>query len=327
MSALFDIFLFQLENLSVGYLNLLFYEVYADYFFRNGMFHLQAGIHFEEVIVAVLVYQKLDRSRTDIIDGFGGSHRFFSHIFPQFRSDENRRSFFHNLLIAALHGTFAFAKVNYVSVFVTQNLKLDVMGLFHELLQINRIVTERRKRFAFGGCIGLFHFFCTVDKAHPFSTATHRGFQHHRITDFIAKLHSFFHTFQVFLCAGHNGHSGFNHFDAGGNLVAHCFHCFRIGTDKDNAFFLTASCKSRILGQESISRMNGVCVVRFRHFDDFFYIQITLFRCGGTYTICFVCVEHMLCSPVCLGKYRDTRYFHLPAGAHHPHGYLTAIGY
>ena len=41
---------------------------------------------------------------------------------------------------------------------------------------------------------------------------------------------------------------------------------------------MTASCKSRILGQESISRMNGVCVVRFRHFDDFFYIQITLFR-------------------------------------------------
>ncbi len=64
--------------------------------------------------------------------------------------------------------------------------------------------------------------------------------------------------------------------------------------------FLTASCKSRILGQESISRMNGVCVVRFRHFDDFFYIQITLFRCGRTYTISFVCVEHMLCSPVCL---------------------------
>ena len=82
MSALFDIFLFQLENLSVGYLNLLFYEVYTDYFFRNGMFHLQAGIHFEEVIVAVLVYQKLDRSRTDIIDRFSRSYRLFTHIFP-----------------------------------------------------------------------------------------------------------------------------------------------------------------------------------------------------------------------------------------------------
>ena len=217
--------------------------------------------------------------------------------------------------------------MNNISVLVSQDLKLDVMRFFYELLQINRIITERRKRFAFGSRIGFFHLCCTVDKAHSLSTTTHRGFQHHRVTDFVAKLHGFFHTFQVFLRAGYNGHSGFNHLDAGGNFISHGFHCFRVRPDKNNTFFLTASGEGSVLGQETIARMNSICVACFRHFDDFFYIQITLFRCGGTYTICFVCVEHMFCSPVCLGKYRDTRYFHLPAGAHHPHGYLTAIGY
>ena len=145
MAALLDIFLFQLEHLSVGNFDLLFHQVHSDHFFRYRMFYLQTGVHFEEVIIAMLVDQELNRACTDIVDRFGRGYRLFTHIFTQFGSHENRWRLFHNLLVAALYGTFAFAQVNHVSVFVAQNLKFNVMRFLHELLQINGIVAKRRK--------------------------------------------------------------------------------------------------------------------------------------------------------------------------------------
>ena len=79
--------------------------------------------------------------------------------------------------------------------------------------------------------------------------------------------------------------------------------------------------------EEAVTRMDGVRMSCFRHFDDFFYIQITLFGCCRPYAISFVCIKHMLRGPICFGEDSDTRYLHLPAGAHHPYGNFTAIGY
>ena len=275
----------------------------------------------------MFVNEKFDSTRTDIVHRFSCSYRLFTHIFPQFGSDENRRSLFHDFLVTALHGTFAFAQMNDISMLVTKNLELDVMRLFNELLQINRVVAKGRQRFALGSGISFFHFFDTVDEAHTLSTTAHRSFQHHRVSDLIAKFYGFFHTFQIVLCAGNNGYSRLDHFDTGSNFIPHGFHCFRIRSDKDDSFFLTSTGEGSILGQEAVTRMDGVRMGCFRHFDDFFYIQITLFGCCRPYAISFVCIKHMLRGPICFGEDSDTRYLHLPAGAHHPYGNFTAIGY
>ena len=60
---------------------MLFYQVYSHNFLCNRMFYLQAGIHFQKVVVTVFVYQEFNCSRTDIVDGFGGSYCLFAHIF------------------------------------------------------------------------------------------------------------------------------------------------------------------------------------------------------------------------------------------------------
>ena len=202
-----------------------------------------------------------------------------------------------------------------------------MVRLFDEFLQINRVVTERRQGFALGSRICFFYFFGTVDEAHTFSTTTHRSFQHHRIADLVAKFYSFFYALQILLCTGNYRDSCFYHFYAGGNFISHRFHCFRIGADKDDAFFLASTGESGVFGKEAVTRMDSVGVTRFGHFDDFFYIQITLFGCCRSYTICFVCVEHVLRGPVCFGEDSNARYLHFPAGTHHPYGDFTAIGY
>ena len=133
--------------------------------------------------------------------------------------------------------------------------------------------------------------------------------------------------FQILLCAGNDRDPCLDHFNTGGYLVAHCLHRFGVRSDKNNIFFLTASGESRVFGQETISRMNSVSMAFLCHFDDFFYIQITLFGCCRSYAISFVCIEHVLRGPVCFGEDSDTRYLHFPAGTHHPYGNFTAIGY
>ena len=74
VSPLLDVLLSQLQYLSVGYLNLFFYQIYADYFFCDGMFHLQAGVHFQKVIIAVLVHQEFNGSRADVVHGLGSGY-------------------------------------------------------------------------------------------------------------------------------------------------------------------------------------------------------------------------------------------------------------
>ena len=142
MTALEDVFLAEMQRLVVGYKNLLFHQVHAHHFFRDGMLHLQTRIHFEEVEVPVLVHQKFNGTRTRIVYGLGGGNRLLSHLLAQLWRQERRRAFFHNLLVAALHRTLAVEQMNHIAVVITQNLELYVMRFFHKLLQIHRVVAE-----------------------------------------------------------------------------------------------------------------------------------------------------------------------------------------
>jgi hypothetical protein len=65
--------------------------------------HLQARVHFEEVKILVLVHQKFDRPRVDVIHCLRGFHRHTAHLFAQFIIHEWRRRFLHQLLVTALN--------------------------------------------------------------------------------------------------------------------------------------------------------------------------------------------------------------------------------
>ena len=99
-----------------------------------------------------------------------------------------------------------------------------------------------------------------MNESHAFATATHRCFQHDRITDLVTQFYGFFHAFQVLLCSRNYRYTRFCHFDTGGYFVSHCFHGFRFRTDENNAFFAAATGKCCILGQETVSGMDRVCM-------------------------------------------------------------------
>ena len=243
MSALLQVFLFEVQRLVVGHTKLFLYQVHAYHFFRNRMFYLQTGIHFQEVEIAVLVDQELNRTGSFVMHSLCRSHSCLTHFLTQFRSDERRRSFFHNFLVTALDRTFTFKKMYGISEIITQNLEFDMMRFFYKFFQINGIVTKRRHRFRTGCVIGFFHFVHIVNQAHAFTSTTHGSFQHDRITDLITDFFGLFHTLQRLFCTRNDRYTGCNHVLAGRNLVTHCIHRLRIRTNKDNTFLTAATCK------------------------------------------------------------------------------------
>ena len=67
------------------------------------MLHLQAGVHFQEVEIAVLVDEELDRTSTFIATGQRRLHGSFAHGLAQFGCYKRRGCLFDDFLMAPLN--------------------------------------------------------------------------------------------------------------------------------------------------------------------------------------------------------------------------------
>ena len=171
--ALVEVFLLETQRFAVGHADLFLHQVHAHHFFRDGVLHLQAGVHFQKVEVAVFVHQKFNGAGPAVVHGLCGGHGRGAHFAAQFRGEEGRGAFFHDFLVAPLHGAFAVEEVHHVAVCVAQYLELDMVRLFHELFQIDRVVAERRHGLRAGGVVGFLHLVLVVDEAHALPAAAH----------------------------------------------------------------------------------------------------------------------------------------------------------
>jgi len=93
--------------------------------------------------------------------------------------------------VAALHGAVAFTEVDYLTVFVAQELELNVAGLLDVLLDVDASITEG----LIGLSAGAFEFFrerrSVVDDAHALSSAAGDGFDDDREADALGFLDGF----------------------------------------------------------------------------------------------------------------------------------------
>ena len=100
------------------------------------MFHLDPGIHFNKVEVALGVEQKLNRPDIGIADRLGGLDRHGAHPFAQAFGQGRRGRFLNEFLIAALDRTLALPEMNDVAVLVAHDLKLDMPGALQVFLDV-----------------------------------------------------------------------------------------------------------------------------------------------------------------------------------------------
>ncbi len=132
--------------------------------------------------------------------------------------DERRRRLFDHLLMAALDGAFPLAEVDEVTMFVAENLDLDVTWTLNEFFEINFARAKGSLGFAGSAAHGAFEVALLSNRAHAFATTAGGGFQQNRIADGRGNALRFGETCNSLLRAGHDGRTGVNRHTACGRL-------------------------------------------------------------------------------------------------------------
>ena len=142
-TALLNVLLLESKLIPVGHLELLTHQINAGDLFSHGMLYLETSVDFEEIKVLVFVNQKFEGSGVVIAHRKGTAHGSLSHGLTRFRIQERTGGLFQHLLKAALNTALSFQKINRLTVFVGQNLNLNMARLGDILFEIDAVVTER----------------------------------------------------------------------------------------------------------------------------------------------------------------------------------------
>ncbi len=90
------------KMLTSCHLDLLLHEIASVDLLGDGMFHLNAGIHFHEVEIPVIVHEILDGAGICVADALAEADRCIAHFFAKLGRHQRRRALLDDLLVASL---------------------------------------------------------------------------------------------------------------------------------------------------------------------------------------------------------------------------------
>ena len=126
-----------------GDADLLVHEVDAGDRLGDRMLHLQAGVHLDEVELAVLV-EELDRAGAAIFQLAHGVGADFADLHPLLDVERRGVGLFPDLLVAALQRAVALAEMDGVAFAVADHLDFDVARLAEDIFPCRRRRCRRR---------------------------------------------------------------------------------------------------------------------------------------------------------------------------------------
>ena len=327
MAANFQIVLRKTKTFSARYAYLLLHQVDARDEFRYRVFHLQAGIHFQEIEMVVGIQQKLYGSGPDIIATPGHTHCGCSHALAQIGGKDGTGGFFDHFLVSPLYTTVPLEQVHDVAMRIGQHLNLNVPGFADVFFNKNRAVPEGTDGFAHGAVHLLGKFFGAFYDAHAFTAATGSRFDEDRKADLLRGALGFLHVRNGVIDTGHHGYvvvfDGF----LGRQLIAHHFDGVRPWSDEDDPGFGHFLGEDRVFAQEPVPRMDRIGSGITAGLNDLVHHQVGLCRRGRSQQYGFVGEAYVRGVAVGLAVHRDGLKAHFAGGAHDAQSDLTPVGY
>ena len=266
------------QRLACGDAQLPFHQVQAGHQFGHRVLHLQAGVDFHEVEIAVRADDELHRAGVDVVNGVRGLHRGGTHARAQFGREEGRGRFLHHLLVAALRRAFALVEVDDVAVAVAEHLHFDVARLADVALDQHAVAAEGAGRFALARLQRRGEAGAVVHDAHALAAAAVRGLDHLRVADAVGFALQVRRVLVFAGVAGHHGHAAFGHQLLGAGLAAHLAHGRGPGPDEHQARGFDGFGEVGVLGEEAVARVDGLGTGLLRHLKDGVAAQVAVLR-------------------------------------------------
>ena len=249
-------------------------QVDAGDHFGDGMFHLDTGVHLDEVMVALAVHQEFQGTGVDEANGLGDLDGVFIQGVADGLIHRESGGVFHDLLVTALQRAVTLEQVNDIAVLVSQNLDLNVLGTFQELFNEDVAVAERLQGFAVNHVIGCHDFFRLVAATHTTAAAAGCRLEDDGEAKLDGLCQRFFAVLQGFGAAGDDGNAAADSDLFGLELVTHLLQNVGGGADEDDTVCFAGTGKVRIFRQEAVAGMDGIDTALFGQVDDQVNVQI-----------------------------------------------------
>ena len=236
--------------------DLFLHEVDPGDHLGHRVLDLDAGVHLDEIKLAVLV-KELERSGAAVADPAAGVDAALADPVTQLGRQLGGRRLLQHLLVAPLQRAVALAQMHHVLVRVGKHLDLDVARLLEIALEVDRRICKGRLRFAARHVDGVEQRRLRVHDAHAAPATAAGGLDDHGIADLARDAHDFLRIFgQRALGAGHRGNPGFHHRRFGTHLVAHQADVLRPRAREHEARALDLLGEVGVLGEEAVAGMD-----------------------------------------------------------------------
>ncbi len=169
--------------------NLRAHQVDAGNHFGYRVFDLNARIHLDEIpLLRIDIVEKLDGPCIAIVGLARELHRRAAQFAPNARVEIRGGSNFHDFLMAALHRTISFVKMQQVAVMVRENLNFQVPRAWQIFFQEEGSVAEGGARFSLGFFQQSVELRGVMNDAHAAASAAHRRLHDEGIANLLRNL-------------------------------------------------------------------------------------------------------------------------------------------
>ena len=262
------------DRLPLGDEDLRTHEVDARDHLGDGVLDLNAGVHLDEIVVAVAVDEELHRAGVDIADGLGDLHGVSVQLLADALGHAPRGRKLHDLLVAALQRAVTLAEVAHVAVLVGEDLHLDVLGLHEVFLDEDVVIAEGLARLVLDELERGDDVLGHLAQAHTAAAAAGCRLEDDGEAEADGLLECLLPVAQGLGAAGDDRHAAFHGDLLGRELVAHLAEHVARRPDERDAGLFTGAGKVRVFGQEAVARMDGVDAAALGQVDDLGDVEI-----------------------------------------------------
>src|SRR3990167_571117 len=255
-----------------------FDNVNARHHFGHRMLHLHAGVHLNEIELAVFV-EELESTSAAVANLLAGSDATLANALNQLAVNTRRRRFFQHLLVAALHGAIALAQVDSILVLVRQDLDFNVARVLEKLLHIHRRVAKGSPSFGLGHGHGVDQCSFGVHHTHATAAAAASRLDDDRVADrlgYAFDQHRIVR--QLALGTGYAGDASTDHGLLGRHLVTHDADGLGRGADELEATFFDALGKVGVFTQKAVAGVNRFRIGHLGRRNNGRHIEVALRR-------------------------------------------------